>query len=263
MEILSSLYENRALIREMVRRDLLSRYLGSALGLFWSIINPLVTLIIYTIIFSSVLKVRLGDEGGVYSFVEYLFCGLLPWITIQESITRSATCVLENVNLVQKIRFPTEILPVNLVLSGFVQQLIGTAIFFIVLAAAGDLSLRWLVLLPALFLLQLAATTGLCWLVASLNVYFRDIGQLLGLGLTVWFWSTPIVYPLEKTPEYFRWILTLNPMTHMVELYRAVILRGAPPDWHSWAILGGFSLGSFLIGLTVMARCKPELADLI
>jgi ABC-type polysaccharide/polyol phosphate export permease len=264
VEILRSLYKNRRLIVEMVRRDLVGRYMGSALGTFWSVLNPLVTLIIYTIVFSKVLNVRLGGvDGSVYSFVEYLFCGLLPWITIQESISRSAGCVLENANLVQKMRFPTEILPVNIVLSGFVQQLIGTAIFFIVLAAVGDLHYRWLMLLPCAFLLQLAATAGLCWLIASINVYFRDAGQVLGIVLSVWFWMTPIVYSKEKAPEYIQVVLGLNPWTHLVQIYRALVLEGAVPGIASWCMLSGFTTVAFALGLVVMKRAKPELADLI
>lgn len=263
MEILHSLLRNRALILEMVRRDLMARYMGSAMGIFWSVLNPLVSLVIYTVIFSSVLKVRLGENGGVYSFVEYLFCGLLPWITMQEAISRSATCILENANLVQKMRFPTEILPVNLTLSGFFHQLVGTGIFFVVLVAAGDLSIRWLFVLPVVFLLQLTAMTGLCWLVASLNVYYRDVGQLLGVLLNVWFWLTPIVYPKDKAPELFRYILELNPVTHLVEIYRALILTGSFPAGISWGILTGFAVAVFFLGLQVMKRCKPEFADLI
>jgi lipopolysaccharide transport system permease protein len=263
MDILRSLIKNRQLILEMVRRDLLGRYLGSAVGLFWAFINPLVNLAIYTIIFSTVLKVRLGADSGVYSFVEYLFCGLLPWITIQEVLSRSAGSVLENASLVQKMRFPTEILPVNLALSGFVHQLIGTGIFFVILLVAGDLKPAWLFLLPVAFALQLILMVGLGWLVATINVYYRDVGQLLGVGLTIWFWLTPIVYPKEKAPEFFLILLQSNPMTHLIEIYRASILGAPMPSVEAWLILIGFSLASLLIGLRVMSRRKAEFADLL
>jgi lipopolysaccharide transport system permease protein len=263
MEILRSLITNRSLIQEMVRRDLVGRYLGSAVGLFWAFINPLVNLAIYTIIFSTVLKVRLGADGGIYSFVEYLFCGLLPWITIQEVLSRSAGCVLENASLIQKMRFPTEILPINLAISGFIHQLIGTAIFFVVLLAAGDFSFRWIFLLPVAFALQLMLMVGLGWLVATVNVYYRDVGQLLGVALTIWFWLTPIVYPKEQAPEVFRIVLQCNPLTHLVEIYRAAILGAPMPSINSWVILLAFSVICFFIGLLVLERHKAEFPDLL
>ena len=263
MDIIRSLITNRALIIEMVRRDLVGRYLGSAIGLFWAFINPLANLAIYTVIFSTVLQVRLGTDGSVYSFVEYLFCALLPWITIQEVLSRSAGCILENASLVQKMRFPTEILPINLALSGFVHQLIGTAIFFVVLVAAGDFKIGWLFVLPVAFILQLMLMVGLGWLVATVNVYYRDVGQLLGVTLTIWFWLTPIVYPKDKAPEFFRTLLQGNPMTHLVEIYRASMLGAPMPSLEAWLILTAFSLTCFLAGLFILGRHKAEFPDLL
>ena len=161
------------------------------------------------------------------------------------------------------MRFPTEILPVDLVLSGFIHQLIGTLIFLVVLALTGDLYLRWLFLLPVVFAIQLIGTIGLGWLVATMNVYYRDVVQVLGVVLTVWFWATPIVYDKEKVEGGFRVLLEINPVTHLVNIYRDIVLRGSPSSWTSWIFLSTASILIFILGFRVMGRCKKEFADLI
>ena len=251
------------LILELVRRDLKMRYLGSTLGFVWAIIHPVLSLGIYTVIFSMVLKVPMGRDAGTFGFVLYLFCGLLPWLTFQEALSRSVGCIPENANLVQKMRFPTEVLPVVLSLSSFVQQLIGTGILFLVLLANGRIPQGWILLLPFAFLIQFAAMVGLGWLVASLYIYFRDMSQVLGIVLNVWFWLTPLVYPQEKAPEAFQFILSLNPMTHLVGICRSLILEGNPAAFFSWMYITVFAVVCFTIGMEVLRRLKPDFPDLI
>jgi lipopolysaccharide transport system permease protein len=263
MIIVKSLYRNRMLIQELVRRDLKMRYLGSTLGFIWAIIHPVLSLAIYTVIFSVVLKVPMGRDASTFSFVLYLFCGLLPWLTFQEALTRSVGCIPENANLVQKMKFPIEVLVPVLSLSSFIQQLIGTAIFFLLLLASSRFPGISILLLPLIFLFQLMAMVGLSWLVSSLYLYFRDISQVLGIALNVWFWLTPLVYPQEKAPPVFQWVLTLNPMTHLVGICRALILEGNPATFLSWAYVAAFGGLCFLMGMVVLKRLKPDFPDLI
>ncbi len=251
------------LILELVRRDLKIRYLGSALGFVWTIIHPVLSLAIYTVIFSLVLRVPMGREASTFSFVLYLFCGLLPWLTFQECLSRSVVCIPENANLVQKMKFPTEVLSPILALSGFIQQLVGTGIFLAVLVGSGRMPGASLLLLPLLYLFQLLAMVGLGWLLSSLYVYFRDISQVLGIVLNVWFWLTPLVYPIDKAPAEFQKILALNPMSHLVGICRALFLEGSPGSLASWAYVAAFGAASFCLGMAVLKRLKPDFPDLI
>ncbi len=263
--MIHSLIQNRFLILELVRRDLKTRYLGSALGFFWTVLNPVLSLIIYTIIFSVVLKVRIGENGGTFAFVLYLFCGLLPWITFQESVSRSVTAIPENANLVQKMRFPVEILPVVLSFSGFVQQMVGTGIFLLVLLGGGNRLTWWLLLLPVILFLQLLIMVGLGWIVSSLYVYFRDTSQIMGILLNVWFWITPIVYAVrsDQIPALFQIVIEWNPLSHLIRMYRFSLLSGEPASLFSWIYLTLFAVGCFLIGSAMIRKLKPDFADLI
>src|SRR5215475_3334428 len=193
--------EHRGLVRSMVRRDLSSRYKGSIIGPAWAIITPAVMIIIFTAIFSGIFGARFGAQSGHLSFAVYLFCGLLPWIAFSEGVQRSTTSLTDNVNLVKRVVFPTEALPVNLALSGVAQQLIGTVVLL-----AGALLLEHTIrptalLLPLLLVPQLLLTVGLGWLMASLGVFIRDMPQLNQLSLTIWMYLTPIFYPENIIPQ--------------------------------------------------------------
>lgn len=263
--MIASLIQNRFIILELVRRDLKTRYLGSALGFFWAILHPILSLIIYTIIFSVVLKVRIGENGSTLDFVLYLFCGLLPWITFQESLSRSISAIPENANLVQKMRFPVEVLPVVLSLSGLVQQLVGTGIFLLVLLGSGNGLTGWLLLLPTAIFLQLLIMVGLGWIVSSLYVYFRDTSQIVGILLNVWFWTTPIVYAVQanQVPTFFQNVIEWNPLSHLIKIYRFSLLSGDPASLFAWTYVILFAVGCFLLGSVILRRLKPDFADLI
>lgn len=257
------LYRHRGLILNFVRRDLLARYKGSVMGIFWSVVQPLVMLILYTMVFSTILRVRVGPAEGTSIFAIYLFCGMLPWNAFQEGMSRSAGVILDHSNLIKRTIFPAEILPIYVVASGLVHELIGLGILLgAVLLTAKTISPA-LLFLPVILLLQGAFTLGLAWIVAAVNVFLRDVGQLLGMVLTFWLFLTPIFYPPSLVPRSLEWMLLVNPMVWVVEAYRSVILRGTIPSVNGLLSLALCSAAAFIGGRLLFQRMQGAFADVI
>jgi lipopolysaccharide transport system permease protein len=213
------------LLKELVRRDFQGRYAGSVLGFAWSLVQPLWQLVLFTFVFSTVMKVApIGTRTG--HFAIFLFGGLLPWTALHEGVLRASTAITDNSSLVKKLRFPSEILVLAVVLAALLHQAIAAAVFVAVLLFLGELSWRGLPLLLLAVPLQVGLTLGLGLVVASVHVFFRDTAQLLGMGLNIWFYLTPIVYPLAMVPARFRSWLEWNPLTTLVGLYRQAFLGG-------------------------------------
>ncbi len=247
------------LLRELVVRNLRSRYAGSALGLVWSLLNPLWQLLLFTFVFSFVLRFPLdGERTG--NFGVFLFCGLLPWMAIHEAVSRSASAFTDNADLVKKMRLPGELLVASLVLGALLHAAVGAAAFIVVLAVMGELSVASLPLLLVAAPLQAALTFGLGLGLAAVNVYFRDVAQAAGLVLNTWFYVTPIIYSvnfIEK--ESIRQLLELNPLTGLVYLYRAAFLGGGLQV--SPVSLLVCTAAAVVLGGALFARLKDGLAD--
>jgi ABC-type polysaccharide/polyol phosphate export permease len=213
------------LLRELVRRDLQGRYAGSFLGFFWSFVQPIWQLLLFSFVFSTVMRVPL-TAAATGRFWVFLFCGLLPWMAVQEGVVRGATAITDNPHLVKKLRFPAEILVLTVVIAALIHEAIAAFVFLLTLTFLGELSLRTLPWLLAALPLQIALTCGLGLLLASVQVFFRDVAQVIGIVLTGWFYFTPIVYPLALVPERWRHWIALNPLAGLVELYRVALLGG-------------------------------------
>ena len=260
---LFGLYRHRALIWSFVRRDLQARYRGSAVGLFWSVIHPLIMLGLYTFVFSNIMKVRVGVSEGTEQFALYLFCGLLPWNAFAEGLNRSTGVILDNANLIKRAVFPSEILPIYPVIVGIVTELIGFAVLVAALLVTGHSIRPVMLLLPMILVLQVALTTGLAWIVAGTTVFVRDLGQILGVALTLGIFLTPIFYPPSIVPQGMRGFLVVNPMYALVEAYRSLILRGQLPSWESVALLASIGAVVFVVGHRVFTRMQPAFADVL
>jgi lipopolysaccharide transport system permease protein len=214
------------LLKELVKRDFQGRYAGSALGLVWSFLQPLWMLLLFTFVFSTVMKISLaGARTG--HFAIFLFSGLLPWLALQEGVMRSSTAITDNSSLVKKLRFPAEILVLAVVLAALLHEAIAAAIFLGVLAFLGELKVGGLPLLLLALPLQIALTLGLGLLLSAVNVFFRDIAQVLGMVFTGWFYLTPIVYPATLVPESLRSWVALNPHAHFSERFREAFTGAA------------------------------------
>ena len=251
------------LILTLTKRELAARYRASALGFVWAILTPLVMIAIFTIIFSGIFKAKFGAQSSQWDYALYLFCGLLPWNAFQESLQTSTTTIVSHANLVKRVVFPLETLPVSISLAAIANQMFGT-----VALVAAALLLRkqihaTLVFLPVLLIPQLIATLGCAWLLASLGVFVRDIVQGVSLVLMAWMYLTPIIYPESFVPERFRTLVNLNPFTPLVRNYRRIVLDGAGPDWSGLAYFAAFAVVSFLIGYWWFARSRKNFADVI
>jgi len=257
------LYDLRQLIAIMVRRDLLGRYRGSMMGAFWTIINPVGHLLLYTFVFSIILKVRFGADAGTGNFAIYLMAGLLPWGSLSESLLRSTTVVLEQPNLVKRVVFPLEILPFVCVISSFMSELVSLA----VLTIAASLYLhtvQWtLVFLPLVMLSQLALASGLSWILSSLGVYLQDIRHMISLALSVWMYGTPIVYPASAFPPNLQFLAWVNPVAGIVTDYRRILLEGMPPNWPAYAYYTAVALVVWCAGYWFFMKTKRSFADVM
>jgi lipopolysaccharide transport system permease protein len=254
---------HRELIGMMVRRDLAMRYRATAMGFLWALLNPLLTLLLYTYVFSIVLKVKFGADASTASFALYLFCGMLPWLGFSEGLGRCATVVVDNVNLVKKVVFPLEILPLNVVLSALVTQGIGTLILLPAIVLLGHSPTWHWALAPLLVVPQTLWAAGFGWLVASLGVYIRDVGQAIGLALMACMFLTPIYYPVSAIPEAYRWIADVNPLAIFIGGHRALLLDGRLPDLGPLALHTALGAGVCLLGYTWFAKTKKGFADVL
>jgi len=259
-----AIWSARSVVRALVARELRGRYVGSTLGAFWSVAQPLLQLATYTFVFATVMKVKVADAGAAeVPFVLYLACGLFPWLAIQETVLRSATALVDNPTLVKRVIFPVEVLPVQLACAAVVHQLIATALLLVLMAVMGIPPHASLVVLPLLVLTELGIAIGIGWTVASLHVFFRDTAQALGVLMPVWFYLTPILYPQHLVPPFLRPVLALNPLTPLVQAYRDVLLYGVMPSGTAALALGGASLAVLAVGALVFTRARGEFADLV
>src|SRR5215831_7860321 len=251
------------LIISLTRRELAARYRGSLLGLLWTLVTPIVMIAIFTIIFAGLFKAKFGASSSRWDYALYLFCGLLPWNAFQESVQLSTTTIVAHANLVKRVVFPLETLPVSLSLAAVFNQLFGTVVL---VGATGLLRHEihvTLIYLPVILIPQIIATLGAAWLVASLGVFVRDIVQGIGLVLMAWMYLTPIIYPESIVPENYRRIINFNPFTPLIRNYRRLILDGLAPDWWGLGYFLGFAVLLFLFGYWWFARTRKNFADVI
>jgi len=258
-----SLVRHRSLIQSMVGRDIAGRYRGSYGGLFWTVIHPALLMATYYFVFGVVLRTRFDADLRPSSFVVYFLAGMLPWLAISEALGRSAGVILEHRAFVKKLVFPVEILPANLAVAGLVSEVFGMGIF-----AAGllyferPLSLS-MAYLPLLVIPQILLTLGLCWFLAALGVFFRDIGQIIGFLLTLWFFVTPICYPEASLPAYWLWLFSQNPLYILVGGYRRILLEALAPDWVELGKLSALSIVVFVAGHAWFYKLRRSFADLL
>jgi len=248
------------LLKEMVVRDIRARYAGSGLGLAWVFLQPVLWMVLYTAVFSVILRVPV--EHGFASFPEFLMAGLLPWMAIQEGISRSASALPDNAVMVKKAVFPIETLVGSVVVSAVVNQLIAFAVFAVYLLWVGHLSAWILLAVPALAV-QILLTYGIGCLAATITVFVRDAGHAIGILLSVVFFATPIVYPPSMVPARFRPILEANPVAHLVAWYRDAFTLHTLPEPRSVLYLLVVSSLAAVLGVLLFVRARPHFADLI
>jgi lipopolysaccharide transport system permease protein len=256
--------QNHRLIRSMARRDILARYRGSFGDVFWTILNPLLLMTTYFFVFGIVLQSRFGADQSRTGFALYFLAGMLPWLAFSEPVGRAAYVILEHRNFVKKLVFPLDTLPVNQVVSGLVTELFGAGVFvagLLIIRHTLPLAVLWL---PVLLIPQLLFTLGICWFLAALGVYMRDLGQIMALVLTMWFFITPICYQ-ESTnlSPAISAVMRQNPLYVLVRGYRAVFLEGHAPELVPLLKLWAIALVLFFLGHVWFYRLRKSFADVI
>jgi ABC-type polysaccharide/polyol phosphate export permease len=260
---LAALVRYRGLIQSLVARELKARYRGSVLGFFWSFINPLLLLLVYSFVFGYIMPAAQDERARPFAL--FMFCGILPWTWFSSSLLESSGILISGGNLIKKVLFPAEILPIVTVLANLVH------FFFGLLVLAGFLvyyqrpvSLGGLALFPVAIGVQLILTTGFALLLSALTVHFRDLRDILSNLLTLWFFATPIIYPYFMFPED-QWqgmLLKLNPFTHLAISYQEILFFEGPVGHLKWLlVLGGISVAFFFFGYFIFDRLRDTFAE--
>ncbi|MBV8464817.1 MAG: ABC transporter permease [Burkholderiales bacterium] len=259
------LYRHRYLLGQLVRREVVGRYRGSVLGLAWSFLNPLLLLTAYTFVFGLVFKSswNVGEKGNMAEFALIVFCGMIPFNLVSETLARAPSLMPANASYVKKVVFPLEILPLSIMGAALVHALISMLILIAGVAiVTGKLS-PMMLLYPVVLLPALLLTAGLSWFLASLGVFLRDLQQLVALLLQLLMFLSPIFYPASRLPAALRTVAQLNPMTQVLENGRSVVVFQQMPDWMSWGVwmaLGGVVA---LAGLTWFNKTRHAFADVL
>jgi len=261
---LGELWTHRRLLQSFVLRDLRHRYLGSSIGFFWTVVTPLLELVTYTFVFHFVIGVQFGDihEGWAH-YALFLFCGMVTWMAFSDGLSRSASVIVEHSHLVKKVNFPVIVLPGHIIASGVLNQFIRLGVLLSAVVVVGD-GLSWTVLLvPLVVALQAALVLGCGLLLACANVYFRDTLHWINAILMMWMFVTPIFYPADALGEKFNLLLQLNPMSHLVGVYRELILNQTIPHPHNVIIIAVVAALTLLIGYSVFHHHRHRFADLV
>lgn len=267
--MLISLWHNRALILQMSRRDVIGRYRGSAIGLLWSFLNPLLMLAVYTFFFAVVFKSRWGavpsgaGEESKTLFAVILFVGMIVHGLFAEVLNRAPTLILANVNYVKKVVFPLEILPVISMCAALFHSFISMIVLLVVFVIFNGY-LHWTIIFtPLIFLPIIILTMGLAWMLASLGVFVRDVGQTIGLAMTVMMFLSPVFYPIASLPVFMRPWMLANPLTFIIEQARAIIVWGQIPNWTGLFIYTIVAIFIAWLGFVWFQKTRKGFADVL
>lgn len=255
MKLLNELYAYREMIYMLVRRDLRGRYKGSVLGFLWTFINPLLQIIVYAVVFSTIMRVDIDQ------FYIYLFVGFVPWFFLSTAISQGAVCIHTQSNLVQKIYFPRMVIPISTVLTAFVNMLLSEIVVFLVLILSGFGISMYVIALPIIMIIQFIFVLGIVLLVSSLTVYLRDLAHILDIVIMAWFYATPIVYTPEMLPEQFKYLLYVNPMCGIIDNYRQILYYKTWPDYSLTLLALIIGVITIIIGGIVFQRLQRGFAE--
>jgi ABC-type polysaccharide/polyol phosphate export permease len=260
---LNELVASRELMANLTLRELRGKYKRSVLGWGWSLLNPLLATVIYTVVFRLFLRIAppIGSPSGLNSFALFLLCGLLPWNFVSSGLTGSIGALVANGNLIKKVWFPREILIAASVVSWNVSFLIELGVLAAALLLFGNMVLPWIPVVLVLLVIQTVFVLGLSLMLSVLNVYFRDVQHFVGIFLQVWFYATPVIYPIDQVPAAALPFYELNPMVHFVEAYRDCWYHLRFPGLASLAYMTAWAVAALVVGLTVFTRLEPRLAE--
>lgn len=256
MKTLKELYAYRQMIYSLVKRDLRGRYKGSVLGFLWTFINPLLQLAVYTVVFSVILR------SGIDKFYIFLFVALVPWLFFSTCLSGGSSCIFAQQDMVKKIYFPREVLPISYVVSQFVNMLLTFIIIFVVLIISGiGINIVALLYLPVIFTIEFILALGITMLSSALTVYFRDLEYILGIIGMAWMYLTPIIYPIEQVPEEIKPIFNLNPMTPIITAFRDILYYKEIPQMSTLLHATILGIVILIIGCFAFSKLKRNFAE--
>ncbi len=249
------LYDYREMLKSLVRKDLKTRYKGSVLGFLWTFINPLMQLAIYALIFPYLMRVQEKN------YAMFMFVALLPWIFFSTSLQSSTECIVENYNLVKKIYFPRQVLPLSVATGGLVNYIYGLLVVLAGLLIAQINITVYILYLPLILLILYVAVSGFCLMLSALNVYVRDLEHIVNIVTMAWFYATPIVYPFDMLPQWLQNILVFNPMTPVILSFRDILYYGTAPNLQHLLIAGCEAVVIFTAGVYIFNALEKGFAE--
>jgi len=247
----------RQIVKSMVVKNLQDKYIGSALGISWAIISPVLIMFVVTFIFTRIMKTEIKH------FSLFILSVLLPWFFFINSICESATSMKQNVSMLNQFIIPREIIPLSITLANFVNFLFGFIVMLPVFIVFNTEIIKYLFLLPLIMFLHLSFTLGVSILFSIINVYFKDLPHLLNIGVMFLFWVTPIFYPLEIVPQSYRWIIFANPAVCYVLIYRALLYGASGGEIYMWLFSVGFAFISLITGYTLFVKKEADILKYI
>lgn len=256
LKTLKELYRYRQMIFSLVKRDLRGRYKGSVLGFLWTFLNPLLQLVVYSLVFSTIMR------AGIEDYYLFLFVGLVPWMFFGSCLTGGTGCIWQQQDMVKKIYFPREVLPIAYVLSQFVNMLLIFIVIFAVLILSGHgLNAAALCYLPAVMLVELILALGMTMILCGMAVYFRDLEYIFSIISMAWMYLTPVMYDMEMVPLEYRNYFSVNPMSPVISAYREILYDKQIPQMHT--LLSGLLCGSIILlaGWFVFSVMKRNFAE--
>ncbi|MFC4599698.1 ABC transporter permease [Cohnella hongkongensis] len=261
--MLRSIWHHKNLIFNMALKDLRDKYVGTAMGFIWNIVSPLTQIIIYSLVFSQLMRVKMGEDLGDYAFSIYLCSGLLPWIAFNEIVIRGTQTLNENATYLKKLPIPEIVFFTKNALSSFFSAVLSLCILFIVnLVLGGEVNVSWLVL-PFYIVLMLTFGYALSILFGILNVFLRDTVQIVTILLQVWMWLTPIVYLIDILPGNMQKLVYWNPMYYYIEPIHQVVMNGQYGTLNNFATMMAFSLLTLILSYALLKRIKSEVRDVL
>lgn len=250
-------FEYREMLMNNIRKELRARYKGSVLGFFWTFLNPLLQLIVYSIVFSTIMRVKVPN----YSYTLFLFVGLVPWTFLSSSVQQSTTIITANSNLIKKVYFPRIILPLTTTMTNLVNMLLTFVIVFIALIFFKSPFSVWYIYLPGIIIIETVFILAITFFLSSMTVYFRDLEHIVGILLMAWTYLTPVIYPSEYVPSSVFYLFKLNPMFPVIEAYRDIMMFNRQPEIYGLLYVLMLSVLLLVIGYYVFDRLQRRFAE--
>jgi len=258
-----SIWKYRKFIWKNAARDLWHRYAGSSMGFLWNVINPLFQIVLYTLVFSQLMSIRIPNLPSGFGFAIYLCSGLIPWIGFSETVSRCTNSFVENANYLRKLAIPEQVFVAQNAGSSFFSLMIGMALLVTICCILGHYPTWSWICLPPLLILMQGFGFGLGLLLGVLNAFFRDIGQVVNLSLQLWFWATPIVYTENILPESLKGLLAYNPAYPFIHALQSIIVGRLWPDVNTWMTMLLLAFVFPLLGYLLLRKLRPELRDVL